>query len=66
MYTTELLDRPVSVNVISTAFYSIKWIHNINGLQGPTDNMFVKNLLDACKRLRSIPVKRKDVSNTEM
>ena len=28
--------------------------------------MFVKNLLDAGKRLRSIPVKKKDVINTEM
>ena len=66
MYITELLDRQVSFNVIRTAFYSIKWIHNVNGLQDPTDNMFVKNLLDAGKRLRPIPVKKKDVINTEM
>ena len=32
----------------------------------PTENGFVKGLLDSAKRMRSQPIKRKDVVNTEM
>ena len=56
----------MSFSVIRRTFYSIKWIHNVNGLQDPTDYMFVKKILDAGKRLRSIPVKKKGVINREM
>lgn len=66
MYITELLDKQVSASVISAAFYAIKWMHNINDFQDPTESAFVKNLLDASKRLRSVPVKKKDIVNTEM
>ena len=66
MYITELLDKQVSASVISAALYAIKWMHNINDFQDPTESAFVKNLLDASKRLRSVPVKKKDIVNTEM
>ena len=66
MYMTEMLDKHVTFSVISAAFYAIKWAHNVNDLQDPTENTFVKNLLEAGKRLRSVPVKKKDVVNTEM
>ena len=52
--------------MISAAFYSIKWIHNINNLSDPTENSFVKNLLEAAKRLRSTPLKKKDTIDTEL
>ena len=38
----------------------------MNDFQDPTENIFVKNLLDAGKRLRSAPVKKKDLVSTEM
>lgn len=66
IYLTELLDRNVSCSVISAAFYSIKWIHNINNFPDPTENSFVKNLLEAAKRLRSAPVKKKDIIDTDL
>ena len=66
VYLSELLDQHVSYGVISAAFYAIKWVHNINNHQDPTENGFVKGLLDAAKRLRSNPVKRKDVINSEL
>ena len=66
MYITELLDKKVSSNVITAAYYSIKWMHKMNDFQDPTENIFVKNLLDAGKRLWSVPVKKKDVVSTEM
>ena len=66
IYFSHLLDQNVSYNVISSAFYAIKWVHNINSLLDPTENGFVKGLLDSAKRMKSQPVKRKDVVNTEM
>ena len=45
IYLTELLDKNVSYSMIPAAFYSIKWIHNINNLSDPTENSFVKNYL---------------------
>ena len=57
----------MSASVISVAaFYAIKWMHNINNSQDPLENAFVKNLLDAGKRLWSVPVKKKDIVNTEV
>lgn len=61
-----LLDQNVSYSVISSVFYAIKWVHSINNYVDPTENGFVKGLLDTAKRIRSQPVKRKDVVNTEM
>ena len=66
VYLSDLLDQRVSYGVIAAAFYAIKWVHNINNYQDPTENGFVKSLLDAAKRLRSNPVKRKDVINSEL
>ena len=66
IYLKELLDKNVSYSVISAAFYSTKWIHNINNLSDPTENSFVKNLLEAAKRLRSTPVKKKKTIDTEL
>lgn len=66
MYITELLDKKVSYSVISAAYYSIKWMHNVNDFHDPTENAFVKNLLESAKRLRSVPVKKKDIVDTEM
>ena len=51
---------------ISSVFYALKWVHNINSFVDPTENGFVKGLLDSAKRMRSQPIKRKDVVNTEM
>ena len=51
---------------MAATFYAIKWVHSINNYQDPTENGFVKCLLDAAKRLRSNPGKRKDVINSEL
>ena len=66
VFLSSLLDQNVSYSVISAVFYAIKWVHNINNYVDPTENGFVKGLLDTAKRIRSQPVKRKDVVTTEM
>jgi hypothetical protein len=43
LYLTYLLDNGSSCSVIQSAVYGIKWAHNLQGLQDPTDNSFFKN-----------------------
>ncbi|XP_045209806.1 uncharacterized protein LOC123561472 [Mercenaria mercenaria] len=66
MYFTSLLDQGKSDNVVSAAYYGIKWVHNINDLQDPTENSIVKQLLETAKRISSKPVQKKDVVSSEM
>ena len=61
-----LLDQNCSFSVISSVYYAIKWVHGINDLVDPTENGFVKNMLEAAKRLKSQPVKRNDVITSDM
>ena len=59
-------DQQVSYGMIAAAFFAIKLVHNINNYQDPTENGFVKSLLDTAKRLHSKSVKRKNVINVEL
>lgn len=66
IYLTELLDLNCSVHTISSAIYSIKWAHDINGLSDPTNNAFVKNLHESAKRLRGRKSVKKDIVSVEL
>ena len=55
-----------SPSVVNSAVYSIKWAHEINGFIDPTNNTFVKSLLESAKRLNGKPVNKKDPVNKEM
>ena len=46
LYLTKLIDNGASHSVIQTVFYAIKWAHDISNFNDPTDNSFVKNLLE--------------------
>ena len=49
-----------SYHSVNSAFYGIKWAHQMNGLIDPTDNSFVKNILESAKRTVKLPCKKKD------
>ena len=66
VFITELLDSQCSVRTISSVIYSNKWAHDIKGLEDPTNNAFVKNLLESAKRLRGRKTIKKDILSTEM
>jgi hypothetical protein len=55
LYLTYLLDNGSSCSVIQSTVYDIKWAHNLQGLQDPTDNSFVHNLVETAKRQPSQP-----------
>ncbi|XP_033731784.1 uncharacterized protein LOC117321479 [Pecten maximus] len=60
LYLNSLLTKGSSFAVVSSAVYAIKWAHSLNGLSDPTTNIFVKNLLEASKRIAKKPVCKKD------
>jgi hypothetical protein len=65
LYLTYLLDNGSSCSVIQCAVYGIKWAHNLQGLQDPTDNSFVHNLVETEKRQPRQPKSTKDHVTTE-
>ena len=66
IFISNLLDQNCSFSVISTVFYGIKSVHNLSNFVDSTENGFVKSMLEAAKRFRSQPVKRKDVVTSDM
>ncbi|KAJ8320595.1 hypothetical protein KUTeg_002182 [Tegillarca granosa] len=65
IYLTNLLDKNCS-HIISSTINSIKWAHDVNGLLDPTDNAFVKNLLESAKRLKSKRTIKKDTVSSDI
>lgn len=66
LYVTNLLEKQCSHSVISSAVYSIKWVHGINGYSDPTKNCFVQNLIETSKRIARKPKMRKDCVSSDM
>ena len=64
LYLTHLLDKGASCNTLNSAVYSIKWVHNLNNFNDPTDNSFVTSLQEAGKRIaRPIRSKKDPVTS---
>ena len=61
LYISSLMNKGSSFSVIQSALYSIKWAHNIRGAIDPTDNAFVKSMVESAKRQSSKPVVKKDI-----
>ncbi|VDI23304.1 Hypothetical predicted protein [Mytilus galloprovincialis] len=66
LYITKLIDEQCSPSVVNSAVYSIKWAHDINGFNDPTENSFVKYPLESAKRRNGRPVNKKDPVNNDM
>ncbi|XP_063419419.1 uncharacterized protein LOC134702445 [Mytilus trossulus] len=66
LYITKLIDEQCSPSVVNSAVYSIKWAYDINGFNDPTENSFVKYLLESAKRRNERPVNKKDPVNNDM
>ena len=65
MYLSSLIDSGKSDSVVSSAYYGIKWYHNISDSRDPTDSLLVKAMLECAKRLNSKPIVKKDVVTSE-
>lgn len=60
LYLSGLKTSTGSYHAVNSAFYGIKWAHQMNGLVDPTDNSFVKNILESAKRTVKLPCRKKD------
>ncbi|KAK2564084.1 hypothetical protein P5673_012305, partial [Acropora cervicornis] len=67
LYLQHLLEQAQSPSVIDSAFYGIKWAHDMAGLPSPTDNSVVENVRSAAKRiLGTAAVNRKEPISSDM
>ncbi|XP_063952499.1 uncharacterized protein LOC135153528 [Lytechinus pictus] len=65
LYISSLMNQGSLVSVVQSALYSIKWAHSMIGASDPTENYFVKNLMESAKRQSSKPIVKKDIVTSE-
>jgi hypothetical protein len=58
MYLTSLIKTSVSVEVLNSIFYAVKWYHNIFLFEDPCVDKLVKLVLEGGKRILSKPIKK--------
>ena len=51
LYLQFVLESTRSCSSVDTAFYSIKWAHEVAGMDSPTDNHLVSRVREAAKRI---------------
>ena len=51
IYLQHVLESTNSSSSVDTAFYAIKWAHEITGMASPTDNQVVSRVREAAKRI---------------
>jgi hypothetical protein len=61
-----LLDSGATHSTVNSAFYSIKWVHDMCGQLDPTGNAFVKKFVESAKRTAKSPVVKKDPVSTDI
>ena len=66
IYLAGLIQKGVSVNVLTSAFYGIRWAHSVIGVTSPTESELVKNVLEAGKRKLSVPKTKKEPISAEL
>ena len=60
IYLASLIQTANSPGPVITAFYAIKWFHDLYGFESPTNSKLVVNILEASKRILSKPIKKKE------
>ena len=67
LYLQHLIEQSQSPSVIDSAFYGIKWAHDMAGLPSPTDNSVVQAVRSASKRvLGTATVNRKEPISSDL
>lgn len=66
LYLSSIMQSANTPGPVITAFYSIKWVHELFDMKAPTDSKMVINILEAAKRMLSKPVSKKDPITIEL
>lgn len=59
--THKITTSNASAQSVLTSVYAIKWFNELSGFDFNIDHPYVKNLMEAAKRLPKQPTKRKDI-----
>ena len=60
LYIGSLIQQGVSVAVLESNFYSIKWFHDINYPSNPCSDKLLNTILEGGRRILSKPIKKKE------
>lgn len=66
IYLASVIQSANSPSPVITAFYAIKWFHEISGLNSPTDSKLVSNILESARRILAKPTVKKIPVDTSL
>lgn len=66
LYLTSIIQSANSVSSVISAYYSIKWFHDINGMNSPTSSSLVINILEAAKRILAKQTIKKEIMTVDI
>ena len=66
LYLVSLIQTASTPSPVITAFYSIKWVHEISDVKSPTDSKTVIIVLEAAKRILAKPKNKKEPISVEI
>lgn len=66
LYIQHLRNSANSIAPIDCAIYSVRWAHTMAGLSSPTDNNFVKTVIEGCRRTLAKPKDPKEPISSEI
>jgi hypothetical protein len=66
LYLTSLIQSANSASPVISAYYSLKWFHDINGVRSPTSSSLVTNILEAAKRILAKQTVQKEVMTVDI
>ena len=66
LYLESLLQSAKTPAPVISAFYGIKWMHDLYGLDSPTDSKIVVNVVESAKRILSTQTNKKEPITVEI
>ena len=66
IYLASIIQHSSSPAPVLSAYYGLRWAHNLVGTTSPTDANLVKNILEAAKRRLAHPCIKKEPVTPEL
>lgn len=66
LFISQLIQDNVSCNIIDEVHYGVRWVHEVSGHKNPCSSPIVINILEAAKKLLSVPLKKKEPVTPEI
>ncbi|CAG2194665.1 unnamed protein product [Mytilus edulis] len=60
LYLQNLIESANHFSLIESAFYSIRWAHNLAGVKNPCDSDLISSIVESARRTLSRPIKKKE------